>query len=69
MGKFLINFAFTVAFYLLVSVDLFVDLKLDTRFCGVEICEVALIFIFLFEEVFAPCTDFLERLGREGRGK
>lgn len=67
MGKFLMNFAFTVAFYLLVSVDLFTELKLDTRFCGMEICEVALVFIFLFEEVLDSCTDLFERLGMEGK--
>lgn len=49
--------------------DLFAELKLDTRFCGVEICEVALLFIFLFEEVLDSCIDFFERLGKERTGK
>lgn len=63
------NFALTVAFYLLASVALFTELKLNTRFCGVEICEVSLLFIFLFEEILDSCIDFFEKLGREGRGK
>lgn len=67
MGEFLMSFILTVAFYLLVSVDLFTELKLDTRFCGVEICEVPLVFIFLFEEVLDSCTHFLKRLGGKGK--
>lgn len=61
------NFILTVAFYLLVSVDLVTELKLDTRFCGAEICAVPLVFIFLFEEVLDSCTNLFKRLGGKGK--
>lgn len=50
------------------SVDHFIDPRLDNRFCGVEACEVAQSFFF-FEEILGSCADFLEGVGREGRGK
>jgi len=57
-----------VALFLLVSVDVFIDPKLDITFCGVEACAVALFFIF-FLEILGSFTDFLEGVRREGGGK
>lgn len=52
------------ALLLWVSVDFFIGPKLDTILCGLEACEVTLVFILFSEGILDYCTDFLERVGR-----